>query len=327
LALLKQVAHHQSAALFSKGQRRMSRHTIRLAADRAGIAAAAALLLQGQLVAFPTETVYGLGADATDEAAVAAIYAAKNRPGFNPLIAHYATAGAAFGDVMPTAFAERIAAAFWPGPLTLVLPRRPGCTVARIAGAGLDTQAVRVPAHPIAQRLLAGVGRPVAAPSANLSGRVSPTTARHVLDGLDGRIAAVIDGGACLVGLESTVIDLSGGRPILLRAGGVTIEALRRVTPEIMNAGPQDAAVVISPGQLLSHYAPDLPLRLNATEIGTREALLAFGAPLAGAALVFNLSPTGDLAEAAARLIAGLAVPKSGLGAAINDRLSRAAHR
>jgi L-threonylcarbamoyladenylate synthase len=323
----------------------MSRHTIRLAADAAGIAQAAALLREGQLVAFPTETVYGLGADATNEVAVAAIYAAKNRPVFNPLIAHYATTAAAFGDVTQTALAERLAAAFWPGPLTLVLARQPHSAVARLAGAGLDTQAVRVPAHPIAHQLLAAVGRPVAAPSANLSGRVSPTTAQHVLDGLDGRIAAVIDGGACAVGLESTVINLSGGRPTLLRAGGITLEALRAVVPEITTAEPHDAAAPRSPGQMLSHYAPDLPLRLNATEVATTEALLALGPPLPGAALVFNLSPTGDLAEAAARLFAGLrwldshgparglrgiaamAVPQAGLGVAINDRLSRAASR
>jgi L-threonylcarbamoyladenylate synthase len=322
----------------------MSRHTIRLAADAAGITEAAALLRAGQLVAFPTETVYGLGADATDEAAVAAIYAAKTRPSFNPLIAHYATAAAAFDDVTPTALGERLAAAFWPGPLTLVLPRRPRAAVARLAGAGLDTQAVRVPAHEVARQLLAAVGRPVAAPSANPSGRVSPTTAQHVLDGLDGRIAAVIDGGACAVGLESTVIDLSGRRPTLLRAGGITLEALQAVAPEITAGDSHDAAAPRSPGQLLSHYAPDLPLRLNAAAVGETEALLAFGAPLPGAALVFNLSETGDLAEAAARLFAGLRwldaqgrargltaiaameIPRAGLGLAIQDRLSRAAH-
>jgi L-threonylcarbamoyladenylate synthase len=324
----------------------MNPHTIRLADDEAGIARAAELLRQGKLVAFPTETVYGLGADATDEAAVAAIYTAKNRPSFNPLIAHYATAAAAFGDVAPSPAAERLAAAFWPGPLTLVLPRRPGAAVARLAGAGLETQAVRVPAHPLAQRLLSAVGRPIAAPSANPSGRVSPTTAQHVLDGLDGRIAAVIDGGPCAVGLESTVIDLSGTEPRLLRAGGVTIEALRAVMPEIVSdRPPEDAAAPRSPGRLLSHYAPELPLRLNAVTVGETEALLAFGSPLPGARLVFNLSEGHDLAEAAARLFAGLrfldsegcarglsgiaamAIPPTGLGAAINDRLSRAAHR
>jgi L-threonylcarbamoyladenylate synthase len=323
----------------------MSRRTLRLADDDAGLAQAAALLRAGELVAFPTETVYGLGADATDEAAVAAIYAAKKRPSFNPLIAHYATVAVAFDDVTPTAAAERLAAAFWPGPLTMVLPRQPRSAVARLAGAGLDTQAVRVPAHPIAHRLLAAVGRPIAAPSANLSGRVSPTTAAHVLDGLDGRIAAVIDGGACTVGLESTVVDLSGARPALLRAGGVTLDALRGVLPEIVAGAAYDLAAPRSPGQLLTHYAPDLPLRMNATETTETEALLAFGPPLPGAGLLFNLSEAGDLAEAAARLFAGLrwldaqgrargrrglaamAVPQSGLGVAINDRLNRAAFR
>jgi L-threonylcarbamoyladenylate synthase len=323
----------------------MSRRTLRLAADAAGIAEAAALLRAGALVAFPTETVYGLGADATNAAAVAAIYTAKDRPSFNPLIAHYATAAAAFDDGVPTALAERLAGAFWPGPLSLVLPRQPHAAVARLAGAGLDTQAVRVPAHPVAQRLLAAVGRPVAAPSANPSGRVSPTTAQHVLDGLDGRIAAVIDGGACAVGLESTVVDLSGARPILLRAGGVTLDALREIAPEITTADPHDERAPRSPGQLLSHYAPDLPLRLNATKVAESEALLAFGPPLPGATLVFNLSENGDPAEAAARLFAGLrwldsqgraqglrgiaamTVPQAGLGVAINDRLGRAANR
>ncbi|MBW4023252.1 MAG: threonylcarbamoyl-AMP synthase [Proteobacteria bacterium] len=323
----------------------MSPPTVRLAADDAGLAAAAALLLDGRLVAFPTETVYGLGADATDAAAVAAIFAAKNRPSFNPLIAHYADAVAAFGDVAPSSPAEGLAAAFWPGPLTLVLPRRPGCRVAHLASAGLNTQAVRVPAHPLARRLLAAVGRPVAAPSANPSGRVSPTTAEHVLDGLDGRIAAVLEGGPCAVGLESTVVDLTGAVPLLLRAGGVTLEALREVVPDIRAEAESNEASPRSPGRLLSHYAPELPLRLDATEVGANEALLAFGPPLPGAALTYNLSERGDLADAAARLFAGLrhldaggrarglrgiaamAVPQDGLGRAINDRLTRAAAR
>jgi L-threonylcarbamoyladenylate synthase len=319
----------------------MGRATVRLTADEVG--RAAALLRGGDLVAFPTETVYGLGADATSEAAVAAIYAAKDRPRFNPLIAHYATAEAAFTDVVTTALAERLASAFWPGPLTLVLPRRADCRVAGLAGAGLDTQAVRVPGHPLAQQLLAAVNRPVAAPSANRSGRVSPTTAQHVLDGLDGRIAAVIDGGPCAVGLESTVVDLAASAPTLLRAGGITLEALRGIIPEI--AETTEAGAPRSPGRLLSHYAPDLPLRLNATVAESTEALLAFGPPVRGAALVFNLSESGDLTQAAARLFAGLRfldaegrargltgiaampVPNAELGCAINDRLARAAHR
>jgi L-threonylcarbamoyladenylate synthase len=316
--------------------------TLRLHDSAAGVAQAAALLRDGSLVAFPTETVYGLGGDATSEAAVAAIFAAKNRPSFNPLICHYASADAAFTDVIPTATALRIAAAFWPGPLTLVLPRRAGSRVSLLAGAGLDTLAVRVPAHPLAARLLAAVGRPVAAPSANLSGRVSPTTAAHVLDGLDSRIAAVIDGGACAVGLESTVLDLSGPVPMLLRAGGIPLETLRDLLPEIAEA-THGGAAPRSPGQMLSHYAPDLPLRLGAQTVAADEALLAFGPAIAGGALQFSLSDSGDVVEAATRLFAGLRyldaegrrlglrgiaampIPEMGLGRAINDRLGRAA--
>lgn len=315
-----------------------------LAADAVGLAEAVRLLGTGALVAFPTETVYGLGADATDGSAVARIYAAKERPSFNPLIAHYASAEAAFADVVPSECARRLAGAFWPGPLTLVLPRADGCRVAEITGAGLPTQAVRVPAHPLAQRLLAAFGRPVAAPSANRSGRVSPTTAAHVLDGLSGRIAAVLDGGACAVGLESTVIDLSGPRPALLRAGGITAEMLGELLPDLLIPQAQDTEAPRAPGQLLAHYAPSLPLRLAATAVSAREALLAFGPPLPGAGAIFNLSPTGDLAEAASRLFAGLRaldaegrrrgltgiaampVPAQGIGCAINDRLRRAAH-
>jgi L-threonylcarbamoyladenylate synthase len=316
--------------------------TLRLHDSASGVAQAAALLRDGSLVAFPTETVYGLGGDATSEAAVAAIFAAKNRPSFNPLICHYASADAAFTDVIPTATALRIAAAFWPGPLTLVLPRRAGSRVSLLAGAGLDTLAVRVPAHPLAARLLAAVGRPVAAPSANLSGRVSPTTAAHVLDGLDSRIAAVIDGGACAVGLESTVLDLSGPVPMLLRAGGIPLETLRDLLPEIAEA-THGGAAPRSPGQMLSHYAPDLPLRLGAQTVAADEALLAFGPAIAGGALQFSLSDSGDVVEAATRLFAGLRyldaegrrlglrgiaampIPEMGLGRAINDRLGRAA--
>src|SRR5580658_4634576 len=197
-----------------------------LAAVPTGITRAAALLRAGQLVAFGTETVYGLGADATDARAVAAVFDAKGRPHFNPLICHYPNADAAFADVEVFDIARRLAAAFWPGPLTLVLPRRVTCPVALLAGAGLETLAVRVPAHATALALLRAVGRPVAAPSANRSGQVSPTTTRHVLDGLAGRIAAVLDSGPCLVGVESTVLDLCGGRPLLLRPGGVTVEEI-----------------------------------------------------------------------------------------------------
>ncbi len=214
--------------------------TERLCGD-AGLARAAALLREGALVAFGTEMVYGLGADATNAAAVARIFEAKGRPHFNPLICHYPDADAAFRDVMANAMAERLAARFWPGPLTLVLPRRVTCRVALLAGAGLETLAVRVPSGPVALELLRAVGRPVAAPSANRSGQVSPTSPEHVLDGLGGRIAAVLDSGACRVGIESTVLDLSVGAPFLLRPGGVTEEA---IVAEIGGVGRG-----ISPGQ------------------------------------------------------------------------------
>lgn len=311
---------------------------------------AAALLRAGALVAFPTETVYGLGADATNGRAVAAIFAAKGRPHFNPLICHYAEAAAAFADVAADDRARRLAALFWPGPLSLVLPRRPGCTVDLLAGAGLETLAVRVPGHPLALDLLRRVGRPVAAPSANRSGQVSPTTAAHVLEELGGRIAAVVDGGPCAVGVESTVLDLTdpAGGAVLLRPGGVPREAIEAAIGPVGRTVPHAAAAAAqtlrSPGLLLSHYAPALPLRLGATAVEAGEALLAFGpAPPPGAALAWNLSESGDLAEAAARLFAGLRwldaegarrgctriaampVPEQGLGLAINDRLARAA--
>jgi L-threonylcarbamoyladenylate synthase len=318
-----------------------------LTADPAGIARAATLLRDGALVAFGTETVYGLGADATNGSAVAAVFDAKGRPHFNPLICHYPDAEAAFAQVEPNEAAHRLAAAFWPGPLTLVLPRRVTCPVALLAGAGLDTLAVRVPAHPVAQGLLRAVGRPVAAPSANRSGQVSPTTAAHVLDGLAGRIAAVLECGPCPVGVESTVLDLTGPRPVLLRPGGVTAEAIETLIGPVGRPIPPAAAEAArglrSPGLLVSHYAPSLPVRLLATTIGADEALLAFGPPLPGAALTFNLSDARDLTEAASLLFTGLrwldteatrrglsciaamAVPETGLGLAINDRLQRAA--
>lgn len=320
--------------------------TERLAADAAGIARAATLLQQGELVAFGTETVYGLGADATNDRAVAGIFAAKGRPHFNPLIIHFPDAEAAWRHVAPSPLALKLAATFWPGPLTLVLPRQPDSKVALLAGAGLETLAVRVPAHPVAQALLLQADRPVAAPSANRSGQVSPTTPDHVLDGLGGRIAAVLDGGACAVGVESSVLDLSGDRPFLLRPGGATMEALAAVAGPIGRGIPhavaQAARGLRSPGLLVSHYAPSLPVRLNAVAVQADEALLAFGPPLPGAVDVFNLSPAGDLTEAAARLFAGLRwldrqavpgvrgiavmpVPEAGLGLAINDRLNRAA--
>jgi L-threonylcarbamoyladenylate synthase len=309
----------------------------------AELARAAALLRAGELVAFPTETVYGLGADAGNGRAVAGIFAAKGRPHFNPLICHYPDAAAAFADVVADARARALAARFWPGPLTLVLPRRPDCRVDLLTGAGLETLAVRVPDHPLALALLRQGGVPVAAPSANRSGGVSPTTAAHVLEGLSGRIAAVLDGGPCPVGVESTVLDLSGAAPLLLRPGGVTLEAIEAVLGPVARALPAEGATPRSPGQLLSHYAPALPVRLGATQVAVDEALLAFGLPLPDAAITWNLSERGDLAEAAARLFAGLRwldaegarrdcrgiaampVPETGLGLAINDRLARAA--
>lgn len=311
------------------------------------IEAAAGLLAAGELVAFGTETVYGLGADATNAEAVAAIFAAKGRPHFNPLICHYATAEAAFADVAANDAARQLAAAFWPGPLTLVLPRRATCQVALLAGAGLETLAVRVPAHPLAAKLLRALGRPVAAPSANRSGQISPTSAAHVLAGLGGRIAAVIDSGPCQVGVESTVLDLSGATPLLLRPGGVAVEALEAVIGPVQVGVSIEQAVagrpLRAPGMLVSHYAPRLPLRLRAEEVAADEALLAFGPPLPGAGLVFQLSESGNLVEAAARLfeglhwldaqapslgvhrIAAMVIPETGLGRAINDRLGRAA--
>jgi L-threonylcarbamoyladenylate synthase len=314
-----------------------------LQADTRGITQAATLLRGGALVAFGTETVYGLGADATDDRAVAAIFAAKERPRFNPLICHYASAEAAFADVLANNDAHRLAAALWPGPLTLVLPRVPGCRVSLLTSAGLDTLAIRVPAHNVALALLRECARPIAAPSANRSGKVSPTTAQHVMTELTGRIAAVLDGGPCGVGVESTVLDLSTA-PTLLRPGGATVEAieaiigpLRRIDHTASTAMPR------SPGMLASHYAPRLPMRLDAQSVQHDEALLSFGTPLSGSAITFDLSADADLTEAAARLFDGLRrldeagaswrlariavmpIPHHGLGLAINDRLRRAA--
>lgn len=312
-----------------------------LQADQAGIGRAAALLRAGALVAFGTETVYGLGALAADAQAVARVYEAKGRPSFNPLICHYSSAEGAFRDVVDNDLARALAAWFWPGPLTLVLPRREACPVALLTGAGLTTLAVRVPAAPTARALLAEVGEAVAAPSANRSGRVSPTRAEHVMAELGGRIAAILDSGPCPVGVESTVLDLAGP-PTLLRHGGVTREAIEAVIgPVALAATP--AAAPRGPGQLASHYAPALPVRLAAERVDRSEALLAFGPPLAGAGAVFQLSAGRDLVEAASRLfeglrdldargaaqglaaIAAMPIPEAGLGAAINERLARAA--
>ncbi|WP_010506591.1 L-threonylcarbamoyladenylate synthase [Komagataeibacter europaeus] len=319
-------------------------HTRLLHNDPQGIATAAAILRAGGLVAFGTETVYGLGADAGNDTAVAAIYAAKGRPGINPLISHFASADAAFAQVAATPLARRLAERFWPGPLTMVLPRAAHCGISPIATAGLPTAAVRVPAGDATQALLAACGFPVVAPSANPSGRVSPSDAQHVLAGLDGRIDAVLDCGPCRVGVESTIIGLGGDTPVLLRPGGITLEALEDACGMTLALPARGNDVRPSaPGQLSSHYAPGLPVRLEATAVEPDEALLAFGPPLPGSGLAWNLSATGDLHEAAARLFAGLRfldmeghrrglvriavqhVPEHGLGRAIRDRLIRAA--
>jgi L-threonylcarbamoyladenylate synthase len=309
--------------------------TATLAPDDAGIAEAARLLAAGELVAFPTETVYGLGGDARSDRAVARIYEAKGRPSFNPLIVHLPDLAAveAIAEVGPTA--RMLAQAFWPGPLTLVLPLRNGAGISPLVTAGLSTVAVRVPAHPLAQRLLRAFGGPLAAPSANPSGRVSPTRAEHVLEGLTGRIAAVLDGGPCAVGLESTII-LADPEPVLLRPGGLPVEAAEAALGEPLATGG-NAGKPTAPGQLASHYAPEAMVRLDATQARPGEVLVGFGA-VKGA---LSLSAAGDLVEAAARLfdalreadrlagprgrIAFAPVPETGLGRAINDRLRRAA--
>jgi len=311
-----------------------------LAPDVAGVARAAVLLAAGELVAFPTETVYGLGADARDGRAVAGIFAAKGRPRFNPLIVHVADVTAAERLIELPEPGRWLAARFWPGPLTLVAPMRADSGIADLVTAGLPTVAVRVPAHPLAQKLLAAFGGPVAAPSANPSGQVSPTRAEHVIEALAGRIAAVLDGGACPVGLESTIIGFDGERAVLLRPGGLAVETVEAVLDAQVSREP--GGTVTAPGQLASHYAPGAGLRLGANRPGPGEAWLGFGPDsegIAGPAL--NLSPSGDLTEAAANLFAHLRaldtmlgeggaiavapVPEQGLGLAINDRLTRAA--
>jgi len=313
-----------------------------VAADEGSIAAAARLLVAGELVAFPTETVYGLGGDATNDRAVARIFEAKGRPRFNPLIVHFPNAAAARAQVTFDERAHDLAERFWPGALTLVLPRRPDCTVSLLASAGLDSLAVRVPHHAVAHALLAACGRPIAAPSANASGKISATTAEHVARSLGAPVAMILDGGRCPIGIESTVLDLAGPTPVLLRPGGVTSEALTDAIGQLTAPTAGDGTAPRSPGLLASHYAPELPLRLDARDVRPREALLAFGAcSIVGAVAVENLSPDGDLVEAAANLfamlraldrpgLAGIAVmpvPDRGLGRAINDRLRRAAAR
>jgi L-threonylcarbamoyladenylate synthase len=320
----------------------MSRAPI-LPADDAAIARAAEALRQGRLVGLPTETVYGLAADATADLAVAAIFAAKHRPTFNPLIVHVAETEAARLLVAFDIRAERLAARFWPGPLTLVLPRQPDSAASLLCSAGLDSLAVRLPAHPVARAIIQAAGRPLAAPSANPSGRLSPTTAAHVAESLGDRVALVIDGGRCPIGVESTVLDLTEPTAVLLRPGGVPEEEIAALIGPIGRPGGSLASggrPMKSPGLLESHYAPTLPLRLGAGEVAPDEALLAFGpATPEGARMTLNLSPTGNVQEAAAHLfdylrrldasgaraIAAMKVPERGLGRAINDRLRRAA--
>ena len=308
--------------------------SVRPITDPDARAEAVQILRAGGLVAFATETVYGLGADATNETAVAKIFAAKGRPRFNPLISHVPDVATAFALGQATPAARRVAEAFWPGPLTLVLRRAEGCPIAWLTSAGLETVAVRVPGKPDARALLAEIGRPIAAPSANRSGRVSPTTAAHVAaEGFDG-LELILDGGACTVGLESTVLDVSGARPRLLRPGSVTREQIEDLVGPVELAGQGDA--ITAPGMLASHYAPAAPVRLNATEVRDGEVGLDFAGRLGAEA---DLSPSGDPVEAAANLFALLRaldrpgvtaiavapVPETGLGAAINDRLRRAA--
>jgi L-threonylcarbamoyladenylate synthase len=356
--------------------------TLILPAAPAAVSEAAAALAAGRLVAFPTETVYGLGADATDDAAVARLYAAKERPSFNPLIAHVAGGAPAVPDPVGRGTADTgaaaldaarrlahfdaeallLAEAFWPGPLTLVLPKCRGCPVGQLATAGLDTIAVRAPSHPVARAILAAFGKPVVAPSANRSGRVSPTSAQHVAADLAGRVDVIIDGGAAPLGVESTVLACRGGEVALLRPGAIPRAAVERVlgravivaaTAHDLGAGATAASPAggsqgkppqpIAPGMLASHYAPRAAVRMNAVTVSPGEALLAFGPALPPGAgdgdAVLNLSSRGDLVEAAANLfshlrlldgagvaaIAVMPVPDEGLGEAINDRLRHAA--
>lgn len=309
-----------------------------LKADADACRRAGEALRQGRLVAFPTETVYGLGGDARNSRAVAAIFEAKRRPTFNPLIVHVARLEQAQALAAFDARALALAAAFWPGPLTLVLPRRPDSGLSDLIGTGFASVAIRMPSHPVARAVLAAADCPVAAPSANPSGRISPTRAEHVMAGLDGRVDLVLDGGACAVGVESTVLDLASGAPRVLRPGGVTAEEIAAVIGEPVEIRQQSAGEgpLVGPGQLTSHYAPNAAVRLNAQAAAGGEALLGFGdAPDA----TLNLSPAGDLKEAAANLFAMLRalddgayraiavspIPETGLGIAINDRLRRAA--
>jgi L-threonylcarbamoyladenylate synthase len=315
-------------------------------ASDAATACAADCLRRGGLVAFPTETVYGLGADAANAGAIARLYQAKGRPAFNPLITHVVDLAAAERIAHLDAVARILAHAFWPGPLTLVLPKALPCPVVDLATAGLDTVAIRVPAHPVARALLRCFGGPVVAPSANLSGHVSPTTASHVKADLEGRIDLIVDGGPVPVGIESTIVGCFEA-PMLLRPGGIGRSEIESVLGRSLIIPPHgrdtNTPQPLAPGMLSSHYAPRARVRVNASSVEESEALLAFGPSKPGGAdqaiAVMNLSQSGDLAEAAANLfgylraldatgartIAVMPIPAHGLGEAINDRLQRAA--
>jgi len=317
-----------------------------LPAGEPAVAAAARCLSEGGLVAFPTETVYGLGADATNAAAIADLYQSKGRPSFNPLIVHVGDLAAARQIARFDAQALKLAERFWPGPLTLVLPKSEACRIAELATAGLDTVAIRIPSHPLARAILDAFGGPVVAPSANLSGHVSPTTAAHVESDLAGRIDLIVDGGPVTVGVESTIVGCFD-EPMLLRPGGLPREEIERALGRALVRPPADVDIEttqpLAPGMLSSHYAPHTRVRLNAEQVEPGEALLAFGpASIAGmdqATAIRNLSARGDLHEAAANLfgylrsldakaakaIAVMPIPNEGLGEAINDRLRRAA--
>ena len=318
--------------------------TLRLPPNPGGIAEACRILAAGGLVAFPTETVYGLGADATRAEAAARIYAAKGRPSFNPLIAHVADLAAAEREGVFDGAASRLARAFWPGPLTLVVPAQPGGTVSELSRAGLASVGLRIPSHPVAQTLLRAFGRPIAAPSANRSGHVSPTSAEHVLADLDGVIDAIIDAGATPVGIESTIAGCDGSDVYLLRPGSITRAELSAAAGcAVLDTPADDAEAPRAPGRLSAHYAPRTPVRLNAVQLYDGEALLAFGPDLPAhatkACMTINLSETGDMREAASHLydalrrldacgattIAIARIPSEGLGEAIADRISRAA--
>lgn len=301
---------------------------------------AAAILRAGGLVGMPTETVYGLAGNANDDRAVAAIFAAKQRPSFNPLIVHLPTVAAAKSLALFSDYAAKLAEQFWPGPLTMVLPQQPNSPVSKLATAGLPTIALRVPNHQTAQDLMRACGLPLAAPSANRSGEISPTQAKHVEKSLGSAIDMILDGGECLVGLESTIVDLSTGRPTVLRMGGISLEQIEAVIGPIDRFDGKKTGPIKAPGMLLRHYSPSIPLRMGIDNPKADEALLAFGADIpAGFQNILNLSASGDLLEAAANLykflhqldhpsysgIAAMPVPDHGLGRAINDRLRRAA--